>query len=168
VVNRRTWIAIGLGALLGGGLIVSRFTDPRARESRRVQDQLQTLARTVSFSEQDAPLRKLSYAERVVRFFGDATALDLSLGTFHKQGALARGDLREVLAGIRAGNRGLDVQFLDIVPELDESMRSATAHLTAKIYDRQAVLDSGASESMAEIRRRLVGGWRTTLRTMEQ
>ncbi len=139
-MKRRTFIllaAVGVAA----GLALRLRADPRARQVRLIQTRLRELSVALSFTDKDPPFARLSYAERVTRFFDDPVDLDLAIGPYVAAESVHRTRLPEGLAGLRLNNRGLDVQFIDITVDLpDEALDPATAaprasaHLTSKIF----------------------------------
>jgi hypothetical protein len=109
--------------------------DPQKREARRIKKTLAMLAEEASFGGQDQALfSKLAYPGKVAGYFAESVYLDIPSVPPPYREDVTRSHLESALAGFRASFRGLSVQFLDIVVELDESLTNAVAHLTAKIY----------------------------------
>lgn len=109
---------------------------PLGRATREVRTRLQELAAATSFRENDPPFVKLGYPQRLVPFFAPETAFDIQMGARATQGTFTRSQLSEGAAGLRGGQRGLSVEFLDITVTATpvEAPTQATAHLTSKIY----------------------------------
>jgi hypothetical protein len=156
--------------VIAGGAVVWWYQrDPRQRETHRIQERLSSLAEAISFSPQDATLKRLSYPQTISGFFADPTTLDVAIGDRNIQETLTRAQLEE-MAARRLGARGLSIQFLDIAVSLDSAITQATAHLTAKVQ-----FAGDAEYSIQEFRFGLGktnSNWVVhsveTLRTMEQ
>lgn len=136
-------LVAGVVLLVAAGLALrlARPTDPRAREIERIRTRLLDLAATARFTEKDGLVSKLSYANRLAAFFSDPLELDIQVGPRSRVGSMTREQLREGLAGIRAANRGLDLEFIDLVVDLpsnpsapDSVGHRAQVHLTSKIF----------------------------------
>lgn len=122
--------------LAGAGVLALwLLSDPRKRELQRVERRLQELAETVSFAENDPVFRRLGYPQNVVEFFTTNVQFDVELSPRQQHELwVGRDQLLERATVVRAGVRGLRVQFLDPEVRLGEDLHSATAHLTSKIY----------------------------------
>ena len=141
-MNRRTFL---LGAtttvFAAAGAAWWLLPDPAERERRRIRTRLLDLAKALSFTEKDSPFLRMGYAERVTRFFDETVDLDLTVGPYVATESLHRSRMPEGLAGLRLGNRGLVVEFIDIAVELSDATLdpaavrpTASAHLTSRIY----------------------------------
>ncbi len=169
-MKRRTLIValvVVLGALVAGAWV---FLDAHAREIRRIQRHLNTLAATVSFTDKDPPFVRLGYGGKVAGFFDNPTEFDVTIGPRATQGLIPRSQLHAGAAGLRLNAPGLSVRFIDIAVELDQDRTSASAHLTARIF-----FTGDPDYFVQEFRLRLKrteGRWLVdriaTVRTMEQ
>lgn len=135
--NRRK-ILLGSAVLsltaLGLGWGIWWRQDPRTRAIREIQARLKEVAAITSFKEQDPPFVKLGYAGRLSEYFADTIELDITLGTRSAHETITRNQLRDGASSLRATNRGLSVEFIDIVVEVDPPSPLASVHLTSKIY----------------------------------
>jgi len=131
--RRRAILLVLLLALVGGGAAFWIWNDPRQREIKRVQHRLLDLAKDASFSEKDPLFKRLGYPQRVVAFFDENIEVAVE-GARQEHRVMGRAQLLENATQLRAGFRGLSVQFLDPQVELAEDLRSAVVHLTSKIY----------------------------------
>lgn len=131
---KRTLLGAVTLLLLGSGLGLWYFDDPHQRTRRLIRKRLLQLAEATSFKENDPPFARLAYAPRVTDFFGEAVELDITLGPRSAQETISRPNLRDGLTALRHTNRGLNVEFMDIVVNLASPPTHATAHLTSKIY----------------------------------
>ncbi len=129
---KRILIICGLLVLIAAGVGFWLYNDPAAREIRRIQERLTAFAREASFTASDSPLSRVAYATTVSRYFTDPVELDVTVNE-ETVGHLTRARLEELANIIRNTVRSLRMEFLDIVVELDDPSRLATAHLTAKI-----------------------------------
>lgn len=134
---RRRKLFLGLAALglaLGLGLTFRWQQDPRTRAIREIQARMKEVAAVTSFKEQDPPFVKLGYAGRLSEYFADTIELDISLGARSAHETISRNQLRDGASSLRATNRGLSVEFIDIVVEVTPPTPRASVHLTSKIY----------------------------------
>lgn len=132
----RRWILpLAALALVAGALGFRVFSDPEAREVRRVRARLMALASAASFKETDPPLLRLAYAGRLTDYFLDPTQLEVTLGARSAHESMTTAQLRDGATALRAASRGLSVEFIDIAVKLLDATRTrAEAHLTTKIY----------------------------------
>ncbi len=128
LVTAALTLALGLGAWL-------RFSqDPRTRALREIQARLLEVATITSFKEQDPPFVKLGYAGKLSEYFADTIELDITLGARSAHETISRAQLKDGAASLRATNRGLQVEFIDIVVDVTPPDPRASVHLTSKIY----------------------------------
>ena len=66
--------------------------------------------------------------------FTDTVDLDITLGARSAHETISRSQLRDGANSLRATNRGLSVEFIDIVVDVTPPTPSASVHLTSKIY----------------------------------
>ena len=169
-MKRRLFLFVAVLALVGVVLGVRAFSDPKAREIRRIEKRVQALAEAVSFAEGDSPFLRLGYPQRVVAFFGPSIELAINLGTREAHATLQRSELEERAGVMRAASRGLSVQFLDVVPTVNDALNEATVHLTSKIFFL-GDLDYTVQEFRLQLSRHPEAGWQVlrvaTVRTME-
>ncbi len=135
-MNRRRilFLLMALAVAVAATLGVRALSDGRAREVRKVEKRVRALAEAVSFAEGDSPFQRLGYPDRVAGFFAPVTEVDIAVGQREARVVLPKAELKERSGVLRAASRGLSVQFLDVVVNLNEGMDEATAHLTSKIY----------------------------------
>ena len=134
-MSRRRRVALGLIALLAAVVIAFFLNpDPRLRASRLVRSRLLGLASALSFKENDPSLVRLTYPARLAAFFAERTEADITLGARSAHQSVTRSEIESAAAGLRASNRGLSVQFFDIVVTPDLERGRAEAHLTARVF----------------------------------
>lgn len=132
--SRRILLVTAGLALAGAVAWLILEYDPRAREIRHIQQRLGALATAVSFRENDPPFVRLGYGGRLTDYFAESVEIDIALGSRGMHETINREQLKEGATGLRAANRGLSVEFIDIAVTPGPTSTNASAHLTSKIY----------------------------------
>ena len=122
---RVTWLAL----LAAAAVLGWRYLFPNPEHV--IRRELGQLARAASITPNEAPLAKLSKAQKVVSFFADDAQISVDIPGRSVLTFSGQEDLRQAALGARSMLNSLRVDFVDIVVTVAPDKLSAVAHLTA-------------------------------------
>jgi len=128
---------------------------------KQIPETLERLATTASFSSNEKPLARLGAMNAVPAFFHSNAVLRVS-SQFYSGSLEGRAEIREAIAGSRAGARSLDIRLTD--PQI--TLNSATE--AELVVTATAILDADPNPSLQILQMRMLRtGRRWLIRSVE-
>jgi hypothetical protein len=122
---RLTWLGLLVAAAVWAGSVL--FPSP----DRVIRGELVQLAKAASIGPNEAPLARLSRAQKLSTFFTPDVQITVDIPTRSTQTFNGREEVQEAALAARSMLSELTVKFVDVVVTVDPDKQSARADLTA-------------------------------------